>query len=325
MNLKRNLVASAISVAALALSGGAAADEEVTLYGLINVSYQQTDAEFDGNEIRSNTSFFGIQGKSKISDGLKAIYTLEWEVDTADSNTPGQDTLRRRTQFVGLGGDFGEVIIGRVDLPMKIADRKIDLFNNLEGELNLLMLGDNRTDNTFQYTSPKFAGGFQVKYAETTRGLGQAETNGVTVGSGSTVSLEYTSKNLFFALTQDSNIDGLDSSTIQLSTQYRLNNWKFGLIYNENDAVDLLGNGQLTDEEGTMFNVAYQWDDHTIKLQTVDSDQKGVDRGSVSIGWDMKLARDTYFYAFQTSRDAVDPLAANPDQSFFGIGLQHIF
>ena len=78
MNFNKNTIAAAVTFGALALSGSALAnDVTVTPYGKINVTYQSTeDGSLNGNELKSNASRFGLKGKAKLSDSLKAIYKL---------------------------------------------------------------------------------------------------------------------------------------------------------------------------------------------------------------------------------------------------------
>ena len=331
MNFNKNTIAAAVTFGALAFSGSALAnDVTVTPYGKINVTYQSTeDGSLDGNELKSNASRFGLKGKAKLSDSLKAIYKLEWQVDTTDQSKGSKDNIKARNQFIGLAGGFGEVIAGRHDTPLKKAQGKVDLFNDLEGDIKNLFQGEVRADNFFQYTSPKFAGGLKVKLATMTM-KGELENSTLTdhdndsntpdilltrdATDASSMSIEYANDNIFVALAQDNDVSGEDTKTTRVTTQYKMDNWTFGAIYNEFD------NGTY-DEEGLLVSIAYKTGDHTLKLQTGESDELTWDNDTTSLGWDIKLGKQTKLFTFYTSSDD----ANNKDYSWFGVGLEQKF
>ncbi|WP_144393850.1 porin [Pleionea sediminis] len=332
MNFKKCLVATAVTIAGTSMIATSHANDiTVTPYGKINVTYQQTDdGSLDGAELKSNASRFGLKGKAKLSDSVQAIYKLEWQVDTTDNADSDDNNLKARNQFVGLAGGFGEVIAGRHDTPLKKAQGKVDLFNDLEGDIKNVIEGDVRADNFLQYTSPKFAGGLKFKFATmTVKGLKEGNILGdhdddvntpdIVVDANeatdaSSFSIEYSTDMLFVAIAQDSDVSGQDTKTNRVTTQLKLDNWTLGAIYNEHD------NGTI-DEEGYIFSVAYKTGDHTLKLQTGESDEKSIDKEMTSIGWDIKLGKKTKLFSFYTSSDD----AAGNDYSWFGVGLEQKF
>ncbi len=331
MIFKRTAIASAVALISLSTAQNSFANEvTVTPYGKLNVTYQKTDdGSLEGTEVKSNASRFGLKGKAKLSDSLQAIYKLEWQVDTTDNADADDNNIKSRNQFVGLAGGFGEVIAGRHDTPLKKAQGKVDLFSDLEGDIKNIMQGEVRADNFLQYTSPKFAGGFKIKMASmTVKGLKEstelvdhdldpatperAVTNDAT--DASSFSVEYANDNLFVAIAQDSDVSGMNTKTSRVTTQYKLDNWTFGALYNEHD------NGEF-DEEGYTLSVAYKTGDHTLKFQTGESDEKSIDKKMTSIGWDIKLGKKTKIFTFYTSSDD----AENNDYSWFALGLEQKF
>lgn len=314
MNFTKTITAVAVA-ATFGYAGQAAANEvTVTPYGKINITVQQTDdSSLDGMELKSNASRFGLKGKAKLSDSLKAIYQLEWEVDPADKNKGSNDNIKARNQFVGLAGGFGEIIAGRSDTPLKKAQGKVDLFNDLEGDIKNIFEGEVRANNILQYTTPKFAGGFKVKVAATTAGAG-GESNANDFGSATSIALEYATDSMFFALAQDSDVADPNTKTTRFTAQYKLESWTFGAIYNEFD------NG-MYDEEGVLVSIAYKAGNHTFKVQTGESDEKVFDAEQTSLGYDYKLGKKTKLFVFHTSYDNID----NADSSWLGFGLEQKF
>ncbi len=341
MNFTKKVTAVA-TAATLGLIGQVSAEEAtVTPYGKINITVQQTDdSSLDGMELKSNASRFGLKGKAKLSDSLKAIYQLEWEVDPADKSKGSDDNIKARNQFVGLAGGFGEIIAGRSDTPLKKAQGKVDLFNDLEGDIKNIFEGEVRANNILQYTTPKFAGGLKVKVAATTAGAG-GETSTNDFGSATSFAIEYATDDLFVSFAQDNGVtqssydhDGdsnnedriADGKTNRVTVQYKLDNWTFGLLYNDFDAVvftvdEVTGQQMVTDEEGMLFSIAYNSGNHTFKLQTGESDEKAIDAEQMSIGYDYKLGKKTKLFMFHTSYDNVD----NADSSWLGFGIEQKF
>ncbi len=322
MNFTIKASVAAVAVATFGLAAQAN-DVTVTPYGKINVSYQSTDdVDAKGTEIKSNASRFGLKGKAKLSDSLNAIYQLEWEVDVSDKSKTSQDHIKSRNQFVGLGGDFGEVIAGRFDTPVKKAQGKVDLFNDLEADIKHLIAGENRADSIVQYSTPKFAGGLTFKIASAEMDSDELTADDQKkLTTGTSYSVEYSTKNFFIAYAQDEDIKKLNTKTSRIAMSYKMGDWTLGALYNEYD------NGSF-DEEGYIVSAAYKAGDHTLKLQHGESDNladfttgEAVDKTMTSIGWDIKLAKNTKTYFFYTKADD----KANNDESWFGLGLEQKF
>ena len=147
----------------LALFGGLSfsALADVDVYGKANVTVQSSDdGEGSFTEIKSNNSRFGLKGSEKISEGLEAVYKFEFGVDVSDADSKGDndDNITARNQYVGVKGSFGQVVIGRNDTAMKQSQGKVDLFNDLEGDIKNVFKGENRLGDTISYASKDFSG-----------------------------------------------------------------------------------------------------------------------------------------------------------------------
>lgn len=189
--MNKNILAIAIAAAVAAPSAFAAA----TVYGLahMGVASQDNDAETSTNVV-SNSSRIGIKGSEDLGSGLKALYQMEFTVnmDGEGSNTNTTNTGAKtesglggssRNTFVGLGGGFGSVMLGRLDSPIKNVSRKYDLFGDQIGNSRNILGGtipkavsrlandakvgnaiDGRHNNVIAYQSPKM-GGFDALLA----------------------------------------------------------------------------------------------------------------------------------------------------------------
>ena len=138
-----NFVKSSLCVALVSgLSFSAFADVDV--YGKANVTVQSSDdGEGSFTEIKSNASRFGLKGSEKITDGLEAVYKFEFQVDVSDADSKGDndDNISARNQYVGLKGAYGQVVVGRNDTALKQSQGKLDLFNDLEGDIKNVFKG----------------------------------------------------------------------------------------------------------------------------------------------------------------------------------------
>lgn len=161
-------ITAALAVAAIQ-PAVAATPNGPTVYGKINVSLDKFDnegsarviagssaTEVDQWELNSNASRLGVKGDLALDGtGLTVVYQAEYGIDVDDGNT----TFTQRNIFIGLQGNFGRLIAGKHDTPLKLIEGKFDQFNDLRADIDVLAGGHNRASNIVQYFSPKFANG----------------------------------------------------------------------------------------------------------------------------------------------------------------------
>ena len=166
----------ALAVAAAVAAPAAMADTSVTLYGQVKAGVESVKIQ-DGvskTRVSDETSKIGFKGEEDLGSGLKAIWQVESRVRPDDG---GQGTFASRNSFVGLGGGFGAVKLGRHDSPYKsltsgalnvafdgIGDQASGGYNPTAPGKGNGVFGqlDNRVNNVVLYESPNFAG-FQGK------------------------------------------------------------------------------------------------------------------------------------------------------------------
>ena len=176
--MNKKLLAAAV-VAAVAASPAAFA--ESTVYGKIHTSI---DADFELRRYRSarspsnytvdsRASRLGFKGSEDLGNGLKAIYQIEFGIRSdggQDQTTPAMAVHRSlRNTFVGLSGDWGTVLVGRHDTPMKMAfyaagnerpgrlrHRPEPSDSHLEHPIGVFQ--EFRANNAIAYVSPNFSG-----------------------------------------------------------------------------------------------------------------------------------------------------------------------
>lgn len=141
---------------------------DVSLYGRAHVSVDFLDdgADYSETNLSSNSSRLGFKGDHDINPNLNAFFQIEQEINFG---TDSDNSFNTRDTFVGLGGNFGSVRLGRFDSPFKTARGPANLFGDQVGDMrNLTRVGnsrfDERYDNTAEYTTPS-VNGFTGKLA----------------------------------------------------------------------------------------------------------------------------------------------------------------
>ena len=303
--------------------GFAAGPIDGTIYGKVNVSVVNADnGTTDTWKLNSNASRLGVKGKTEIADGLYAVYKAEFEMCVDDGDCKGQ-TFTQRNIMGGIKGSFGTVWAGKHDSPTKLAQNKIDLFNDLEGDIKNTFEGENRVSNIVAYSSPKM-NGFSTTVAmipgEGTDidGDGQDDT-GLT--DGISYPLSYSQGNLYIAVAGDQDVDNQD--LMRIVAQYNIDALKLGVMYQQNE--DNLG---TKDESGFFVSAAYKLDKKTtLKAQygSIEDDADGDEEQTMSLGADYKLAKGTKLYVFYTDHTDSSVGEADKEDTAFGLGMEHKF
>jgi predicted porin len=170
----------ALAVAGLA-STAAFAQSNVTIYGRIDLGgvYRDGDsggvpATSDKYEIASGVqggSRIGFKGTEDLGNGLKALFEVEYGigVDQTASVTNTAATWTNRHSYVGLTGNFGTAIAGRLDGVRYGVYNMYDPFaGGTIANFTQMTIQVDRADNAIAYISPKFFGGFGVVLAYAT-------------------------------------------------------------------------------------------------------------------------------------------------------------
>jgi predicted porin len=328
----KNILFSAAALTALLTAPLAAANGPIDgkVYGKINVSVVNSDdGTNDSWELKSNASRIGLKGSTEISEGLSVFYKTEFEVAVDDGSNDikkysidtltkdendalventvevkDTSTFKQRNIFVGIKGQYGSLLAGKNDTPTKLAQKKIDLFNDLNGDIKNIFKGENRMSNIIAYTTPKY-GNFSASYAV----MPSEDDNGGLADSKS-YSVNYKKDGLYLAVAADSNVK--DADILRIVSQYKLDAWKLGLMYQENDTAE---------KSGYFASAAYKSGNVTYKAQygVNEADNSNAEDTTLSLGADLKLAKKTKAYVFYTDND--NSKAAES----FGIGLEHKF
>ena len=169
-----------ISIAvAAAMAAPLAVSADTTLYGRINNSLVYTDSDFadrDQWDVEDYASRLGVKGSEDLGNGMKGIYQIELQMETADGGSTsrpggssgleggrgGNSGFGTRLGYVGLSSGWGTLAIGRQWTPYYGSVDKTDIFQI--GGTNDAYIGLYRTGDALAYVSPAM-GGFSVSGA----------------------------------------------------------------------------------------------------------------------------------------------------------------
>jgi predicted porin len=358
--MKYKLLSAAI-IAATATPAVFASD--VTVYGKVNISYNQIEKdeagtiEQDNWELETFASRVGVKGSEEINDNLKAVYKVEYQI--VPDGEGGDREFKARNSYVGIQGNLGTLVAGNHDTPLKMSSSigKIDVFNDYSlGDIGLSIPGERRENDIIMYRSPSM-GAFSVIAAimpgDDSGATGDDKNNGF-ADQISAVAM-YRGKKAYAAIAFDDNVNGMDImrlngsykfGNVTLAAQYQkakdsdLDNGK-GLADNVKGAIHAaLGDAETAtgfiaeDQESYLVSAAWKINKWTLKAQYIDStyedNSQSLDNTAMTVGVDYKLSKYTKLYSHYTqlTADANSAIGIDGDYDYTGtglIGIEHKF
>ncbi|MFP1678536.1 porin [Alloalcanivorax sp. C16-2] len=295
----------------------------------------------DGWFVGSNASRLGIRGREALDvTPLSVIYQLE-----VGYNADGDgDTFNTRNSFVGLGTPFGDVFAGRYDSPVKMAEGRVDQFNNTAADLGHYFYGQRRNDDTLNWKSPNW--GDLVLRAQIAPGeadeVGDEEKDGL--ADTWALSATWNPDNLYAAVAYESSyleVDNPAAPPAAVAADLELLRGALGVTVGAVDLGALVEHVRLDPDQAgldradsTSYLVSAGWrlpPRLTLKAQAgrVDGDDFGYESDILVVGADYKLARGTKVYALLSGSDATVtyPGGVDSDDSgnLFSVGMEHKF
>ena len=289
--------------------------EEPTVYGKLWISVESQDTA-SGTEVDmvSNASRLGVKGSMDFGEGIEAIYQAEYEVDPVDGTADESKdrTFKQRNSFVGLKGSMGTIFLGKHDTATKKSQKKIDLFNDLAGDIKNILQGENRMSALIGYTTPEI-NGFSATFnaIKGTEGLGDDS-----IGDSTSTSFSYDSENFYIALAFDSELKGYDST--RLTHQIPFNRSQLGIMFQDSEK---LSTG--VEEDGYVISFSQKVGDKgTLKFQQAESDMKLDSGKQFSFGYDYKLSSKAKAFFFFTDLSGDN---TTKEKEITGIGFEYKF
>ena len=266
---------------------------EPTVYGKLWISVESQDTS-SGTEVDmvSNASRLGVKSSMDFGEGLEAIYQAEYEIDPVDGTADEKNgrTFKQRNSFIGIKGSYGTLFLGTHDTALKKSQSKIDLFNDLAGDIKNILQGENRMSEFIGYTTPTLGDGFSATF----NAIKGTEEEDNSIGDSTSVSLNYKTKSFYAAIAFDSELKGYD--TTRISFQVPLNRTQLGFIYQDTKE---LSSG--LDEDGYVLSLSQKIEEKGVfKIQLAESDMKMGSGKQTSIGYDYKLSEKAKAFIFYT-------------------------
>lgn len=306
----------------------AAAFADVTVYGKANVSLQNADeAALDDSrvELVSNASRIGVKGGEEVNSSLKVIYQFEYQTEVDDGNGSNNQTFAPRNMFIGLQGVAGTIMGGHFDTPTKVVQEKVDVFNDLEGDLTTIFKGEIRASNIVQYTTPVFGGGFSGSVAYVTEEndgtFKQNNPTGTEPGNGVSASFGYTSTMFYAGVGVDQDVEAEGVDLIRLAARVNIGPVQLGVLGEkyENDNTG-------ADEDGVMASALWNMTDKwVLKGQYGQSDVRMADGETASIGLDYKMTKNATLFSYATKVENELVGTGERDDTYIGAGIDYKF
>ena len=308
--MKKTALSLAIAAVLPAFANAEKVEVEMpSFYGKVNVSVQNTQEGDDSiSEVVSNASRLGVKGKIQLNHGLEGIYQFEYETQVDDGDKGGQ-TFAQRNIFAGIKGGFGQVIVGMFDTPLKKAQKKIDLFNDLEGDIkSAITKSDKRKEDSIQYSTPKMSGLVAT--------VAHIASEDETVNDGTSSSLTFTQDNVYAAIAYDTDVN-IDTDVLRLVAQYSMSDFTVAALWEQDNRA-----GSDNDVEGWVYSASYKLNsDIKLKAQYGESDIVKDNAKTYSLGADYKLGKGAKAYAFVTDEEYGD----DSSKEYYGVGLEYKF
>lgn len=329
---KKHIVSACVALVGLSAFAAAQAQTNTTLYGLVDYGYTyRWDAKAPGTGTPSSQSQLnggqsaenriGFKGTEDLGNGLKAVFLLEqgFMLDTGAQQQ--SNSAFSRQAYVGLSGDFGTVIGGRLITPHYNFISSIDPFsagtvgryNNVYSPLAAYasvygtVTDPIRVDNAVQYTSPTF-GGFNATAIYSNNAFGQESSAGnagnntlygvlVKYAQGpftAGVNYHYGAAGTTGVATAFDNVQNVavggsyDFKVAKVSALYAYNDVKFGTANTNNATLNNYLIGVTAPFGKWVGKASYQFSD--------GNSTAGGDAQQFALGVDYNLSKRTAFY-----------------------------
>ncbi len=348
-----------ISVAMLFAATGAVAQTSVTLYGTVDAGVQYLKGADPAGKVWSlqsgqqSYSRLGFKGTEDLGGGMKAMFVLEQGIhldngtsgiDTQGSNIPffGNDGTFSSQAFVGLGGNFGAVSMGRQYSPLYEAYGTIDPFmNGFAANINNFFGVDEgyasnyqRMSNAIIYHSPDNMGGFKGALAY---GFGE-QAGSVSEQSQMGLSLGYMNGPLTvsYAYHHANNEMGGPGFADSFKTHFIGGAYDFGAA-KLHLAFDQNKRGSTFKTEDYLIGVTVPMGQHAVfadfthkkvKERTFLADDANASQ--FAIGYTYAMSKRSNAYAAYThvknnSNSFIDTLGDGSTVNVFQVGVRHMF
>lgn len=334
--MKRTLIALGVIAATVS---PLTAQANPKLYGKLHMSVESRtdDSAEDNFVVQSNDSRIGVRGDAELSPTLSAVYGIEWAV-AGDTAGGAASDLIARNRFVGIKhNDLGTLKLGAYDTYLKLAQGKVDLFNDQFGDMKFLVPGESRASNAIGYESPKIADAITINVmlqpGEQTA-LG-SEFTGIADGISTSVVYDNQEAGLYLALAMDKEMptaaiiaNNARHDGMRVAAAYKISDLTLSAIYGNSEVAQDGNANDGDDETGYQVGAAYKMGNNVLKFQygMAEADAVNQERSQWSLGIDHNLTSKTRAFAFYTLQNTENTLAnTEVEKTSLAFGVEHNF
>lgn len=312
---------------ALAAALPAAAQENVQLYGRLNVALEALHSSGSGDSVQrvsNNRSVLGFRGSEDLGGGWQALFQVEGTLapDTGAGSIAARDTR------VGIAGPWGTLFGGNWTLPYNSATSALDPFYpTTAGYMSLMGNGagasesntsntysfDRRQQNSVHYWTPQWQG-WSLRVA---RGMGEERPASGAHPALTSAALIYDGGALYATLAQEDHHDyqgrGLTDRGSKLALAWRvdsatqlalaLENLRYATPTGElrRRTVYVSATRQFG-RHGLRFGLAHAQSATGGALESIGTVRAGAGTGAThaTAGYDYQLSKRSSLYAYYT-------------------------
>ncbi|QSX36792.1 porin [Shewanella sedimentimangrovi] len=337
---------SASVTAVLALASFGALADGPNFYGRLELAVTNTDASStvqsgtnnasvgdSGTYLENNFSNVGVKGSEKLSDGIEAVYQMEFQVENTSSKG---DTFKARNTYLGLKSAAGTVLVGRNDTVFKQSEGGVDLFGNTNGDMDRLLTGQTRSADGVWYYSPKIADLLAINATYLFDDNNDTDDNQYAISI--TLGDKALKKQAFYAAAAyNKGISGVDA--YRGVAQVKLGEFKLGGLYQHTErATD-----SSVDGDSFIVNLAYNLNGVNLKAEYGQDDAgfgkyfkslggvAGADAEvqNIILGADYRVSKSTMVfghYAMYEGEYQVEGVKVDlKDENVFTVGVRYDF
>ncbi len=298
------------SVLILPFAGTVQADGPIdgSVYGKIYMSALKSETSgVSDTSMDASNSRLGFKGKTKLENDMAMVYQLEYGVEPTNSLATSTSIFSQRNAFLGLATNYGTLFGGTHDTPLKMAQDKIDQFNDLPvGDIKSLVNGEVRANNVIAYTSPSFKN-ISIMALST-----QAEGSG---DNASSFSVTYDANGIYLAAAKDNKVASLD--TTRFVAEYKADDFTVGALHSSSKP-----SAGGSSNSSNLVSASYTIDKFKLKAQYGTGDEKGAGGKLAGLGFDYLLGSKSRIYVYTakySNDDSTKTLKAA------AVGLEHNF
>jgi predicted porin len=274
MLMKKSLIALAV---AGALTAPMVAQADATLYGSMRVLVVDEDTQ--DLDVADGTSRIGIKGDVDLGiDGVKGIYNFETRLRADDGTFAGSGTGNARLSNIGITGDFGTALAGKMYAPHWLWTSAVTDATWNDAVIGTIRESVLRPGSTLAYISPNMSG-FQAALAIVAdSGVNAGEDVDVT-----NIAVKYAANGLHLALSHVDDGSANSQDQLGVAASYTMDAFKVSARYQEEDNTNgNVGAAAGIDTETTQVGVAYTMGATTLQARFTNID---IDNGADADQW----------------------------------------